>query len=196
MAMQWAIERAFPSAERVDFALMCGAENGDVRMVTAALARGARLETTDGMGLHPLDIAAQAGKADAVRFLIARGADVNGIVICCGRERTPLMLAVYAGQDQAVRELIGSGADVNASDDRGETALMMAALAFNDPGSLRCARLLIEAGADVSARDDTGDDALSYAVVANAPKAMKTLLRAAARAHAHSRHCKTASTGK
>lgn len=70
-----------------------------------------------------------------------------------------LKMAAISGVDSAVRLHIKRGADVNATDERGRSALMLAA----QRGHARTCRLLLEAGADDALTDADGLDALRHA---------------------------------
>ena len=59
-----------------------------------------------------------------------------------------------------IRRLIDAGVNVNASDNRGWTALIFAAMMNH----LEIVRVLKEAGADVNARNNRGESALTYAI--------------------------------
>lgn len=84
----------------------------------------------------------------AAERLLAQGADVNAV-----KNGEPLLImAARNGHIQVMKLLLNRGADVNARDDRGRTALMVAA-GLSDPGMVR---LLLSKGADVSARGNDG----------------------------------------
>ncbi|MBC8472325.1 MAG: ankyrin repeat domain-containing protein, partial [Planctomycetes bacterium] len=86
----------------------------------------------------PLHFAAEAGQTDVVKFLIAKGADVNAENI---NGRTPLLFAAFGadkGHKEVVELLIENGADVS---------LYVAARL----GDVARAKSLIEDGADVDA---------------------------------------------
>lgn len=70
-----------------------------------------------------------------------------------------LKMAAIGGVDSAIRLHIKRGADVNATDERGRSALMLAA----QRGHARTCRLLLEAGADPAQMDSDGLDALAHA---------------------------------
>jgi len=78
----------------------------------------------------------------------------------CGKALNPLLkMAVLAGVQTAVRLHIRRGDDVNATDDKGRSALILAA----SRGHTETCRLLLEAGADPRLLDNDGIDALSLA---------------------------------
>jgi ankyrin repeat protein len=153
--------------------LSLAAENASAPMIQALLQSGA----------HPTDsilmTAARTGNAEAVRMLIARGADANARESSLGE--TALMWAAAENHPEAVRALIEHGADPNARSDklvypkdrfglegvttilpRGNwTALMYAAR----QGSLEAARTLAEMGADLNLADPDGTTALELAIL-------------------------------
>jgi ankyrin repeat protein len=109
-------------------------------------------------GFTPLHLAAFLGGADAVRLLLAAGADPNA-----GDDNAigvwPLNSAVAAHDTVAVIALLEAGADPDARERAGYTALHGAAHA-DDP---EMARALLEHGADPALVNETGEDAASLA---------------------------------
>ena len=100
-----------------------------------------------------LMMAALRGHLDAMRHLIALGAEVK-------REGwTPLHYAASGESLAAVNLLLAQGADIDARAPNGNTPLMMAA-GF---GSIDAADLLMKRGADPSLRNQAGIDAAEYA---------------------------------
>ena len=71
-----------------------------------------------------------------------------------------LKMAALSGVLVAVRLHIRRGDDINATDDKGQTPLILAA----SRGHLETCRLLLEAGADPNVTDGEGHDALSFAI--------------------------------
>jgi ankyrin repeat protein len=71
----------------------------------------------------PLWGAAYGGYDGEVRFLLDRGADVNGKT---GFDQTPLMIAASQGHESTVRLLLSRGADVFAEWQGDDTALTLA----------------------------------------------------------------------
>ncbi|MEE8349149.1 MAG: ankyrin repeat domain-containing protein [Acidobacteriota bacterium] len=115
-------------------------------------------------GLTPLMFAAQAGSVEAVRLLLAAGADVNE-----GTEEAgpPLLLAASNGKEQVALLLLEKGADPNATDGYGMTALHWALEEgvvgmsgghtqtdpyWVNPNSRELVKALLASGADPNAR--------------------------------------------
>src|SRR5437660_1580397 len=114
--------------------------------------------------------AAQDGDLQAVKDLLAKGADVNAKD---DKGKTALLWAAPARDNpEMMRLLIAKGADVNAKDNDGETALMIAAGQSN-PGILA---ELIEAGADINAQNNSGGTALMAAAFRANIEEIKILL--------------------
>jgi ankyrin repeat protein len=94
---------------------------------------------------------------------------VRGADLIKDPDETPLMQAVTRGDSKAIESLIKGGADVNAKDQKGWTALMMAAGACWNDFPLALARWddivkrLLVAGADVNARNREGETPLMIA---------------------------------
>ena len=81
---------------------------------------------------------------------------------CLGATLPPLFrTAAIAGVKAVVALHLQRGVDVNATDDKGRSALILAA----EKGHTEICRMLLEAGADAALRDDEGNDALSIAVI-------------------------------
>src|SRR5262249_23054961 len=94
---------------------------------------------------------AGTGNVDAVKSLLAHGADINA------PERagqTALMWAIEEHHADVARLLIEHGADVNALSHAGFTPLLFAAR----QGDVESARLLLEKGANVNVTANMGSD--------------------------------------
>ena len=124
----------------------------------AALISGSEL-----INAPPLIAAARRADGDAVRDLLAEGADVDTRY---GDGTTALHWAVHRDAGELVSLLIEAGADVNASDDHGVTALSLATL----NASVDLVRILLAAEADPSAARTSGETVLMTAArVGNVP---------------------------
>jgi ankyrin repeat protein len=102
-------------------------------------------------GFTPLGLAAFFGHLDAVRLLLANGADPNQAARNSTRV-APLHSAVAGGNVEIVRELLAHGADVQARQEGGFTPLHNAAF----EGEEEMIRLLLAHGSDRAARSDAG----------------------------------------
>lgn len=92
-------------------ALHVAARHSDAATVRALLAHdrcAAAINARDGAGWTPLHLAAQAGRADVVKVLVERGADVDARD---DRGGTPLQRALYHGQGDVADVLVECGAD-------------------------------------------------------------------------------------
>lgn len=98
---------------------------------------------------YPLSLAVERNNQDAVKTLIALGADMT---ILGANDDTLLHKAAYADFDAMIKLLIQHGADVNARNDFGETALFKAAQ-YN---KLKAAQALLAQGAHVNIADFEG----------------------------------------
>ncbi|KAJ3101935.1 hypothetical protein HDU96_009808 [Phlyctochytrium bullatum] len=107
-----------------------------------------------------LSLAAEFGRVDVARLLLAHGADIN--VRCRAAGRAPLHHAANVGHLDVVRVLLEEGADVDYKDSQNSTPLILAGYAQKD--SLAIAQLLVEKGANILARDDDGYTPLHIAL--------------------------------
>jgi len=148
--------------------LAAAAFRGNDRIVELLLSRGADADHVDATGKTPLIYAAARGFALVVHRLLDAGADAKASY---GNDLTALMWAaghedgVGAAAAVAVVELlIARGAVIDAADNRGRTALMIAA----ERGDAAVVETLIMRGADRALRDMAGktarDLAANYAV--------------------------------
>ena len=78
-----------------------------------------------------------------------------------------------------VEEAIMNGANVNATDDYGNTALMLAA----SHGQTEVAEVLLKHGADVNAKNNNGNTALTLATKKGRTKTVELLRRYGAKTH-------------
>jgi ankyrin repeat protein len=133
----------------------------------ALLAHGADERAPDDTGKPPVVYAAAGARFEIVKRLLARNTDVNA------RYRNDLTLLMWAsGPDEGVPEaqaievvtyLLETGAHVDDRDDRGRTALMIAA----EGGHAEIAGLLLARGADPSLKDKAGKRAADLTVLSS-----------------------------
>jgi len=94
---------------------------------------------------------AMLGSVDAVKQLLADGADVDGSAP--GTNWTALHAAASDGRTAIAKVLLEHGADVNRQSDNGNTPLHLAALWEH----YETAKLLLASGADVTIRNENGE---------------------------------------
>lgn len=151
-------------------ALHAAARAGDTAEVIRLLATGVDVDARDSLGGTPLLDAVWEGREDAVRVLVAHGADVNAKHLEAGV--TALQYAVLTGRAAITRELLQAGAHTDVRDRSGEAVLHVAAAR----GNLPVVDLLLEAHADVGALDQDGYTALESAIFHNQLNLLPILL--------------------
>jgi len=129
---------------------------GNDVIVEALLAHGADARAPDETDKPPIVYAAAGARLDIVKRLLAQNIDINA------RYRNDLTLLMWAsGPDEKAPEaqaieivsyLLDAGAHTDDRDDRGRTALMIAA----EGGHAEIAGLLLAHGADPSLKDKAG----------------------------------------
>ena len=143
--------------------LAAAAFRGNDRIVELLLARGADPDHVDATGKAPIVYAAARGFALVVRRLLDAGVDAKTRY---GNDLTALMWA--AGHEDGVGAaaavavaalLIERGAAIDAADNRGRTALMIAA----ERGDAIAVEALVMRGADRALRDKAGKTARDLA---------------------------------
>jgi uncharacterized protein len=178
-------------------ALMMAAQAGDLEVLRMMADRGVEIDAQaeipfamprfgrepegfkklppEAKGVTALMLAAGAGSADCVRFLLERGADPRlkalGII-------TAMHPLAWRNEPEIARMLLAKGADVNAREMRGATPLIIAA-ASDDAGP-EMIRVLLDAGADVHAKDAQGRTALDFARMRGATPVTRMLEAASA----------------
>ncbi len=129
---------------------------GSVGRITHYLDSGVRVNDRDpDSGMTALHYAALKGKTRAVKFLIARGADVN---VADPSGDTPLHLAAGGGHADVADILLSKGADINALGEHYRytplnTALRAMEMRHGRVNTRDVVRLLISRGADPNIRD-------------------------------------------
>lgn len=153
--------------------LIAAVYNGDGRIVKQLMAAGARPELRDGTGKTAIAYAAGKGYTRILAGLLEAGVDVNER---SNHALTTLMWAAGHSNDVPVGEGLGTvrllverGAALDLVDDRGRTALMIAA----ERGHSEIVALLVDAGADAGRRDADGNTAADMAGDAAVLRALK-----------------------
>jgi uncharacterized protein len=140
---------------------------GNDAMVEALLTAGADARAPDNTGKAPIVYAAAGAQLDIVKRLLARNIDLNA------RYPNDLTLLMWAsGPDEKATEaqaikvvayLLDAGAHIDDRDDRGRTALMIAA----EGGRAEIANLLLARGADPSLKDKAGKRAADLTILSS-----------------------------
>ncbi len=153
--------------------LIAAAYNGDRRNVKQLLAAGSRPGVRDATGKSPIVYAAGRGYTRIVAGLLDAGVDLNER---SSHALTVLMWAAGHSNDvpveeglETVRLVVARGAALNLADDRGRTALIIAA----ERGHSEIVALLVDAGADAGLRDASGSSASDLAGNDDVLKALK-----------------------
>ena len=139
---------------------------------TEALLTGNRslVGATSVDGWTPLHLASHFGRADVVRILINKGAEVEARS-ANAMANTPLHAAAAGRSVEVARLLMERGASPNARQNGGWTPLHAAA----QNGDADFARALVDAGADVNIRADNQQTPLDLALT-RSQQAMVELL--------------------
>ncbi|KAJ3835713.1 ankyrin repeat-containing domain protein [Lentinula raphanica] len=108
--------------------------------------------------INGLQAVAIWGNLDIMKFLVAKGADVNAHG---GQYGTALQAAVTGGQLGVVKFLVEKGANINAQDDHHYGNALQTAVCW---AKLEIVKYLVEKGADVNAQGGYHGNALQAAV--------------------------------
>lgn len=140
---------------------------GNDAIVAALLAAGADERAADETGKPPIVYAVAGAHIDIVKRLLARNIDVNTHY---ANELTLLMWASGADEKVSAAEaikvvsyLLDAGAHIDDRDNRGRTALMIAA----EGGHSEVADLLTTRGANASLKDKAGKSAADLTVLSS-----------------------------
>ena len=136
--------------------LLAAVFNGNIKMVETLLAAGGDVHHIDRSGKGAMVYAAGKGYLQIAELLHAHGVDINAIY---GNGLTALMWAAGHSNDVPLRDgvefvgwILQQGAHLDAADNRGQTAVMIAAAR----GHADIVRLLKDAGADLTLKDKQG----------------------------------------
>src|SRR5262245_24418354 len=128
------------------------------------------LDREDGTVLHRAVLDDQSPELKMLRFLLSKGANVNG------RRKgveTPLHIAVFLGRLNVVDLLLAHGADVRARGNCGQTAMHLASFPQGFPEIIN---ILLTHGADINARQNNRATPLHLAAMGHNIEVVSLLL--------------------
>ena len=139
-------------------ALGWAAYKGHTEICRFLVENGADVEAKSKKGITPLMLAADQSHMRICMLLLEKGADIDAKTTDNGQ--TALMTAASKRENGAiVTLLLENGAEVNMENDKGATALLVAACT----GDSEIVKILLEKGADVNASTQDGLTALLVA---------------------------------
>jgi ankyrin repeat protein len=160
--------------------LLAAAARGDAASITAMIAGGARADVRDGHGRTPLHVAAFGRHHDAMRALVAGGADPDGLE---SDRYDVVTIAAVADDLPTLRLALALGASARNVTSRYDGTALIAAAHL---GHVEVVRALIAAGAPLDHVNNLGWTALIESIVLGDGGARHTeTLRALAEAGAN-----------
>lgn len=143
-------------------------------VLDALIEHGADLKATCCFGWTPLHISVIGGNIIAIETLRQAGADIEARDV---EGSTPLHLAVDLGRLEVLRCMLERcGVDIDALDDRGRSALQLAAAGSNSSLAAAMVQALLEAGASIGDRDPRGRSALDRAAIAGNAEVLSAII--------------------
>uniref|UniRef100_A0A914W5J5 26S proteasome non-ATPase regulatory subunit 10 n=1 Tax=Plectus sambesii TaxID=2011161 RepID=A0A914W5J5_9BILA len=138
------------------------ASGGCLEMLEYCIGQNdAMVDITDEVGWTPLMIAASAGRAEAVKYLLSRAANSSARN---SNGQTPLHYAASKNHSQIAKLLLSDSADVNAQDNYKASPLHRAA----SKGNIEVVRLIVDAPKlRIDLTDSEGNSALHLACEEN-----------------------------
>lgn len=181
VAMAAPVAAAEPGAdvvERQRRAMLEAGEKGDAAAVYRLVSAGAKVDVTDEAQRTPLYMAVTANRLDAVKQLLAEGANVNARA---NDRATPWLLAAGLGRTPMLRLMIPHKPDPAVLDRFGDTALSAAC----EAGFPETVQLLLTLPVDVNHRNTLGWTCLiEMAFVSDGGRAQQEIAKAVLKAGA------------
>jgi ankyrin repeat protein len=117
---------------------------GDLETVKQWIEENPELvNSRNSNGRFPLEMAAQTGQTEIVKFLLENGADIN---LNRGGATALHMAALYGGKTELIALLLEAGADINARTGNGATPLNLAVIGKQK----KIAELLLDNGGEIN----------------------------------------------
>ena len=118
--------------------------NGDLQTVKRLVEQDPGLANgRNDYGRFPLEMAAQTGQIEIVKFLLEKGADINADR---GGTTALHMAAIFGGKTELIELLLEKGADINARAGNGHTPLNFAVIGKQK----KIADLLLDKGGEIN----------------------------------------------
>jgi ankyrin repeat protein len=157
------------TATNGDTVLHLAVRSGEAQVVRHLILQKADVNSEDGRGYAPLNLAAERAEEVIAGMLLAAGAHPEHQIPKL--KETPLITAAHKGCEKLVERLITRRVDLNATDCNGVTAAMRAA----GDSHAGCLDMLTRAGADLELKSKTGRTAHDFAHRARAQKCLRVL---------------------
>jgi ankyrin repeat protein len=137
-------------------ALFRSIENDDMAEFSRRLDAGVTVAVTNKFGETPLYVAAEKGRLEMAKILIARGADARALT---PNGETVLHAASMIESSALTTVLVQAGAEINRANHDGETPLYWAAMT----GTFLAVKALADAGADLNVQETRGGNTALHA---------------------------------
>lgn len=140
-----------------DNVLLLAVAKNDLEMVRLILDKCEELLDEPGPKNHTaLTLSCKLGNIEIVKFLMAKGANVEHKTKCGS---SPIIYASLYGRNDIIKLLLKNNVNIDMVDNRKKTALIYAA----QYGHTKSVKKLLKSGADVNKIDNKGYTALMYA---------------------------------
>jgi ankyrin repeat protein len=150
------------------------AKNGDLEKLKTLVEKDNELlKIKDGAGRTALHFAANSGHLDLVKYLLAKGVDIN---LKSNANTTPLHFAAFSGHLDIVKWLVENHAELEIKNNQMATPLYFAAM----KGHSDVLKYLVENGAVVDALDREEGTPLHAAAQSGHLEAVKLLIQSSA----------------
>ena len=148
------------TAERLSYTgILAAADRGDAKQIKAFIAKGEKLDVRDGYGRTPLHLAAYGGHHDAMRVLVAAGANPNALE----NDRYDIVtIAAVADDVRTLKVALALGASAKNITSRYDGTALIAAAHL---GHAEVVEILIRAGAPLDHVNNLGWTALIESIV-------------------------------
>lgn len=177
------VDDGYPDGRRV--VLQTAVGWGNIEIMKALLAAGAKVDHVDKSGQQPIHTAAARGNIETVKVLLAAGAkvdaEIKGTETGSSNGKQPLHVAAFHGNTATVEFLISMGADVNAKDASGDTVVKTVVYGGCNAERIKTLQLLMDSGAKPDLADRGGRTPLDHATFYKDAAAIGILLTAGAK---------------